>query len=301
MLLLPATADTVAGFIAAAEAAPEELSTIANVMPPPPMPFVPEEHHGKLAILAIMVYAGDLEAGEKAIAPLRALATPIADMVKPMPYPEIYPPDDPDYRPTAAARTMFIDRVDHDVAAMIVDRLNASDATMRVAQLRVLGGAMARVPPDATAFAHRASRIMVNVAAFYEGEEDRKVREAWVEDFAAALLQSDSGAYVNFLVDEGEEGIRKAYPGSTLGPAGRGQAPVRPDEPLPPQPEHPAGRVTTTSRADPGSTAGRSRTRSRRPVAARPRFRPPRSATTLRQALSPIPRPELMRFAVSVR
>ena len=44
MLILPATADIIAGFIEAAEAAPEELSTIANVMPCPPMPFVPEEH-----------------------------------------------------------------------------------------------------------------------------------------------------------------------------------------------------------------------------------------------------------------
>ena len=50
MLILPATAETVAGFIAAAEAAPDELSTIANVMPCPPMPFVPEEHHGELVI-----------------------------------------------------------------------------------------------------------------------------------------------------------------------------------------------------------------------------------------------------------
>jgi hypothetical protein len=86
---------------------------------------------------------------------------------------------------------------------------------MRVAQLRVLGGAMARVPDDATAFAHRRSRIMVNVAAFYEGPEDRLVRERWVADFAAALRQSDTGAYVNFLADEGEERIRAAYPGGT--------------------------------------------------------------------------------------
>src|SRR6266508_2205424 len=63
MLLLPASADTVAGFIAAAEAAPEELSTIANVIPAPPMPFVPQEHHGKLAIMALMAYAGDAERG----------------------------------------------------------------------------------------------------------------------------------------------------------------------------------------------------------------------------------------------
>jgi FAD/FMN-containing dehydrogenase len=74
---------------------------------------------------------------------------------------------------------------------------------------------MARVPADATAFAHRAGRIMVNVAAFYEGEEDRPRRKAWVDDFAAALHQGDDGAYVNFLGDEGEERVRAAYPGAT--------------------------------------------------------------------------------------
>jgi FAD/FMN-containing dehydrogenase len=215
ILVLPATPDVVAGFIAEAEAAPDELSTIANVMNCPPMPFVPEEHHGSLVVLAMMTFAGPVEAGQRAVAPLRALATPLADLVRPMPYPEMYPPDDGDYRPTAAALTMFTDAVDRSAAETIVDWLSASDASMRVAQLRVLGGAMARVPDDATAFAHRRSRIMVNVAAFYEGPEDRLVRERWVADFAAALRQSDTGAYVNFLADEGEERIRAAYPGGT--------------------------------------------------------------------------------------
>jgi hypothetical protein len=132
-----------------------------------------------------------------------------------MPYPEIYPPEDDSYHPTAVARTMFVNAIDRRVAEVIVDHLEASDASMRVAQLRVLGGAMARVPTDATAFAHRASRIMVNVAAFYEGSEDRVVREAWVSDFAAALRQDDAGAYVGFLGEEGEARVREAYPGTT--------------------------------------------------------------------------------------
>jgi FAD/FMN-containing dehydrogenase len=110
---------------------------------------------------------------------------------------------------------MFVDRIDLPVAETIVEHLRASDAAMRVAQLRVLGGAMARVPAEATAFAHRGSRIMVNVASFYEVPEDKDLRAAWVERFAAALQQDDRGAYVNFLVDEGEERIRAAYPGST--------------------------------------------------------------------------------------
>jgi hypothetical protein len=215
MMLLPATPDVIQSFVGLAESAPEELSTIANVMPAPPMPFVPAEQHGKLAILAMMCYAGEVEAGERAIAPFRALATPIADMIKPSRYPEMYPPEDPNYHPIATGRTFFIDSVDRSVASTIVDHLNSTDAQMRVAQLRVLGGAMARVPVDATAFAHRRSKIMVNVAALYASTEQAPVHEAWVHGFVAALKQGDPGAYVNFLVDEGEARIRDAYPGKT--------------------------------------------------------------------------------------
>lgn len=215
MLVLPATPDTIAGFSAAAGAAPEALSTIANVMPAPPMPFLSEEVHGQLIIMGMLAYVGDAAAGQAALAPFRALAAPLADMVRPMSYPEMFPPDDDSYHPTAVSRTMFIERVDRGVAATIDRYLRASDASVRVAQLRVLGGAMARVPADATAFAHRSSRVMVTVAAFYDGPEDRAMRTAWVEELAAALQQHDRGAYVNFLMDEGEARVRAAYPGAT--------------------------------------------------------------------------------------
>jgi hypothetical protein len=182
ILIFPATPDVITSFIAEAEAAPDELSTIANVMPAPPLPFVPEEQHGQLVVMAMLVYAGEREAGERAVASFRALTTPIADMVRPMRYPQIYPPEDDSYHPTAVARTLFVNAIGSGVAETIVDHLEASDASMRVAQLRVLGGAMARVAPEATAFAHRASRIMVNLAVFYEGPEDRAMREAWVSE-----------------------------------------------------------------------------------------------------------------------
>ena len=215
MLLLPATGDVIAGFIAAAEEAPEELSTIANVMPAPPMPFVPEEHHGELVVLAMLVHAGPVEDGERVLAPFRALAPPVADLLKAVPYPEIYPPDDEEYRPLAIGRTMFMDEIGPGEAEAILDRLRASTAMMPVAQLRVLGGAMARVPADATAFAHRQSRIMVNVAAVFATPEEEPLHERWVTELAATLRQSDVGAYVNFLADEGDERVRAAYPGAT--------------------------------------------------------------------------------------
>ena len=217
MLILSATPDTIRSFVEAAETAPEELSGIANVMPAPPMPFLPEEQHGRPVIFALIVYAGDIEVGERAVAPFRALAEPLADMVGPKPYPAIFEGfgGEEDFHPLAAMRTMFVDGIDRSAAETIVEQLQVSTALIAVTQLRVLGGAAARVPADATAYAHRQSRIMVNVAALFGTPGEAPEHEPWVNGLADALRQDDQGAYVNFLGDEGEERIRAAYPGET--------------------------------------------------------------------------------------
>jgi hypothetical protein len=132
-----------------------------------------------------------------------------------MRYPELYPPEEGDYHPTAVGHTMFLKDIDREAASTILGYLEASDAGMRVAQVRVLGGAMARIPVEATAFAHRRSRILASLAAFYDTPEERALRQAWLSDFSAALHQGDSGAYVNFLGDESSERVRAAYPGPT--------------------------------------------------------------------------------------
>jgi FAD/FMN-containing dehydrogenase len=215
MLILPASPENVVAYAAASDAAPEELSTIATVMKAPPMPFLPEAVHGKLILFGMIVHVGGGEAGERAVAPFRGIAEPMADMLKEMPYPGIYMEEQGDFHPIASDRTMFLDRIDEGTATTLLDRIESSDAMMAAAQFRVLGGAMARVPADATAFAHRTSKIMVNVASLFESVEDRPKYEEWAQRFADDLRQDDQGAYVNFLEDEGEERIRAAYPGGT--------------------------------------------------------------------------------------
>jgi hypothetical protein len=229
MLFLPATADTIASFIGEADSAPNELSTILNIMPAPPMPFLPKEVHGRMLMMAMMVFAGDLGTGERVIAHFRSIDKPYADMIRPISYPEMYPPETEGYHPIAAGRTMFVDRVDRSVAEAILDRLASSTASMAVTQLRMLGGAMSHVPIEATAFAHRSSRIMANLAALYEKPEEKETHETWVEEFAATLRQSDHGAYVNFLGDVDEAQIRAAYPGATWDRLRRIKAQYDPD------------------------------------------------------------------------
>jgi FAD/FMN-containing dehydrogenase len=215
MLILPATPAVIAEFIAQADTAPEELSTIANIMVAPPMPFLPEEHQGKLIIMVLMAYVGEPNSGEKVMAPFRALS-PLVDMVKPMPYPEIYKLMEAEGGPPQeVAHSFFLDTVDQHVAETLVNHLQASTAPVAVAQLRVLGGAMARVPAAATAFAHRHQRLMAAIGAVYEHAEETPKHQAWLNDFVAALHQGNNGVYVNFLGDEGQLRVREAYPGTT--------------------------------------------------------------------------------------
>ena len=215
MLFLPATPEVIAGFIAAAAEAPDELSTILNVMPAPPMPFVPEEVQGELVCMAFLCFAGEPEDGERAVEPFRKLAPPLADMVGTIPLSGMYHPPQEDYHPTASSRNLFIDDVDAGVAELIVDTLNESDAVMRMTQLRVLGGAISRVANDATAYPHRDQKIMANVGAFWTTPEDKLVRDAWVDEYAGRL-RNGNAAYVNFITETGDDVVAAAYPGPTL-------------------------------------------------------------------------------------
>lgn len=215
MMILPATADTIVGFMRASAEAPEGLGTIANVMGCPPLPFVPQELHGKLVVFGLLGFSGTDEEGVAALAPIRALK-PIADLVKPEPYPEMYPPEDESYRPKALDYTFFMDHIDVAMAQTILDRLEASDAPLKAVQLRALGGAMARVPNDATAFAHRTAPILASAVNFWQDETDYARREAWLAQTVAALDQGVPGAYVGFVHEETDARLRATYPDATL-------------------------------------------------------------------------------------
>jgi FAD/FMN-containing dehydrogenase len=215
MLALPATPETLARLVAEADAAPEELSLIANVLLAPPLPFVPSELVGEPLLLILLVHAGPLEEGARAVAPLRSLAQPVADFVRPMPYAEMFREEAFDAPRRSVVRTFFSDALDEDTAGELLDRLRASTASVAAAQIRVLGGAAGRVPTEATAFAHRRRRLTINVVAGYGSPEEDAVHRAWAEDAASAVRHGDDAAYVNFLGAEGAERVRAAYPRST--------------------------------------------------------------------------------------
>jgi FAD/FMN-containing dehydrogenase len=214
MLVVPATPEVISGFLDAADAAPEEISTIANVMLAPPMPFIPEDAHGQPIIIGLLAYVGPVDQADEAIAPFRALAEPYADMLRPMRYPELY--EGPEQAASfASGANFFTDSLEPGAAEAILEHLPKSTAMMKAVQLRVLGGAFGRVPNDATAFAHRDSGLFVNVAAMYGDAAERETHDAFVNDVADALGKDGAGGYVGFMGEEDEATLRDAYPGGS--------------------------------------------------------------------------------------
>jgi FAD/FMN-containing dehydrogenase len=162
-----------------------------------------------------MVYEGDVEVGRRALAPFHALAEPIADLLRPMKYPQMFPKQ-PGNRLGRITRTMFAGAIDRRQAESILAGIGESPALMPACEIRVLGGAMARVPAQATAFAHRHSRVMINVQAIYDpSTSERSEHATWAGALVAELYDGDPGAYAGFLDNEGEERVRAAYPGAT--------------------------------------------------------------------------------------
>lgn len=212
MMILPGTPTVLDGLLAELVAAEDDLSAMVAVMIAPPIPGFPPEIHGKPVIMALLVHCGDPAAGERALAPIRALATPIVDAIHPMPYARIYDAEGGPPHPVAmAGRTMFLDNFDLAAAEAVFDGLRRSTAGMSVVQFRPLGGAVARVPDDATAFPHRNRQFISLVGAMYERSEEREAHEAWAEGLAGRLRGEDGAAYIGFLSDVDSKGVREAY------------------------------------------------------------------------------------------
>jgi Berberine and berberine like len=218
-LVLPATHEIIRAYLDYITDSPDDLTTITFVMHAPPAPFIPENRVGEVVLFIMPVWTGSIEDGEKAIAPLRALAEPIADTVAPMPYPVIY-----DYTAEAAAphaaevRSMFSDEISDETIDAILKAYQNSSSPYNLVQLRGLGGAMARVGKDETAFAHRDAKYLTLIVGLWLDEnEDGTPHIEWTKDLWEQIKPDANGVYVNFVADEGPERVRRdAYGEATF-------------------------------------------------------------------------------------
>ncbi len=216
VLAFPGTPETLAALLSAAREAPDDLSAIINVMRAPPMPFLPREHHGRPLVMVMLVQLDTGSDGGRAVDTFRRVRPPLADLVRPMRYPEVFDLGEPPRSPALAIHTAFADRLDRQVAATAVDAVASMPAGgLRAVQFRVMGGAVARVPEAATAFAHRGRAAMLNVVAGYEDPAESAEHQRWVDGIGGALSSGEGGAYVGFLGGDGPGRMREAYPAAT--------------------------------------------------------------------------------------
>jgi FAD/FMN-containing dehydrogenase len=216
-LMLPATREVIRGYLDYTVTAPDDLTTIANLLHAPPFPHVPADHVGEMVFSILVCWTGDVAEGERALASLRALATPVVDTVGVIPYPEIYRYTEHYAMPHGAAiRSMFADDLSDAALDASLAAMENSSSPFSLIQFRGLGGALARVAPEATAFAHRRQRyFLAIIAVWLDPAEDPAVHAAWTGSLWQAVRHEGSGVYVNFLEREGPERVHDAYPPAT--------------------------------------------------------------------------------------
>jgi FAD/FMN-containing dehydrogenase len=193
---------------------PDELTSLVSLATAPPAPFLPEEIHGKPVVVIPAVYAGAPDAGERAAAALRELGDPVADLMGPMPYVAMQSLLDPLWGPGAhnyfkAGWMQGLD--DQAIDTMVRYHQDVSSPKSEI-HVHHMGGAVARVPAGATAFGDRSAPFLLNIIASTFTGDGYGEAVQWAQAFHEAMEPSlTGGTYVNFLTDEGEDGVRSAY------------------------------------------------------------------------------------------
>jgi FAD/FMN-containing dehydrogenase len=197
--------------------APDELTAWVVLRKAPPLPFLPKEWHGKEVMIIAVCFLGDPGVGERALAPLRTLGRPIADVIGPHPFVGWQQAFDPLL--TAGARNYWkshdFRELSDGLFAQLVEfagRLPTAECEIFIANV---GGAMARVPVEATAFAGRDANFVMNVHTRWQEARDDARCIGWAREFYNATRPyASSTAYVNFLPDEDGERLSTTYGGN---------------------------------------------------------------------------------------
>ena len=204
------------GYRAACATAPDELTTLVNLTTAPPVPFLPESVHGKPIIGIGGCWSGDLDAGADATAPFRSLGTVIADVFAATPYAGWQQALDPLY-PRGIYnyfRSAFLRTVDDASLRVLLDSFASVPTALTEIHLQHLGGAVGRVPADATAFALRDQEFIVNVVARTPNADGFADVVDWARGVTSAL-GPDAGTYVNFTGESTAAVVRASYPPDT--------------------------------------------------------------------------------------
>ncbi|GAA1610166.1 FAD-binding oxidoreductase [Kribbella sancticallisti] len=192
---------------------PDELTTAVIHRWVPPLPTIPAEYHGRPVVMVVACYAGPVEDGERVLAPLKAFGRPWLDLCTPKPYLALQAMLDPGY-PHGRwyyIRACDVAELSDEVIDIAVERGLAIDSPLTSYPIFHLGGAIRAVDGERTAFGGRSSGHTFNFVGATPGRDGFAEQRDWVRQSWQALEPHQSGAYVNFLSDEGTPRIREAY------------------------------------------------------------------------------------------
>jgi len=197
-----------------ANQAPDELTAWVVLRKAPPLPFLPAEWHGKEVLIFAACYCGDIAAGEKALAGLRALGKPIADVISPHPFASWQAAFDPLLTP--GARNYWKSHDFADLPDTAFATIPEAVRTLPTPECEVfivhVGGAAARVAADATAWPSRKAHFVMNAHARWREAREDAACIAWARRLFDATAPFAAGSvYVNFMPDDEGDRVEKAY------------------------------------------------------------------------------------------
>jgi FAD binding domain/Berberine and berberine like len=193
--------------------APDELMTIVVHRSLPALPAIPEELHGLRVVSVGCCWCGAIDQGEKVIAPMRRFGSPLLDLCAPKPFLELQASLDPTF-PHGRwyyMRACDVDELSDEVIDITVEHANRFSSALTAFPIWQMGGAVARVGEDETAFGGRTAGHTYNLTAVTEGADGFEQEREWSRGFWSALEPHHTGVYVNFLMEEGEDRVREAY------------------------------------------------------------------------------------------
>jgi FAD/FMN-containing dehydrogenase len=195
--------------------APDELTTIINLRIAPPLPFLPQDVHGKPIVMVGACYAGSPGDGAEVVRPLKQFGRPIVDLLEPKPYTALQSMFDPSvpHGWHYYWKSVELPPLTDSAIETLVEQASAQTSPKSYCIVFQLGGALGRVGEGETAFSQRGAGHNVNINAVWtedDPEADRHI--GWARGFFDAMQpHAADRVYLNFLGDEGADRVRQAY------------------------------------------------------------------------------------------
>jgi FAD/FMN-containing dehydrogenase len=190
------SAEVMAAFREFVAGAPDEINASVVWWTIPPGPAFPPELHGRAVLILGAVHAGPPAAGEAALAPLRRIAEPLLDLSAILPFTVVQQLFDP-FFPHGALRhywkSIYLAGLDSEAVAEIVSWVERRPSAMSMASVWALGGAMARVEPEATAAGERSAPYLLEILGNWADPEENEANIRWAREFFSAMERFGTG------------------------------------------------------------------------------------------------------------